>query len=153
MHLSLGGGEETRRIASQPQGGDGLANEVVRRVGPRGLRRGEPSGEVSRTTVGGRIVEGDPKTKRGKRTLPLGTELLKALSALRGRQSKERLAAGPAYDGADGKVVADELDRPPRPEWYSVRFRNLARQAGVPVIRLHDVRHTSVTIMRSLGHP
>lgn len=134
-----------------------------------GLRRGEVLGlewdrdldldegtvtvTVSRTTVGGEIVEGPPKTRRGTRTLPLDAALVTALRKLRKRQSGERLAAGVAYDGTLGKVVVDELGRPPRPEWYSDTFGRIARQAEVPVIRLHDARHTSVTIMRSLGIP
>ncbi len=134
-----------------------------------GLRRGEVLGlewerdldlgegtvtvRVSRTTVAGQIVEGPPKTRRGARTLPLDAEILTLLRKLRMRQNQERLAAGTAYDGSLGKVVVDELGRPLRPEWYSDRFARIAREAGVPVIRLHDARHTSVTIMRSLGIP
>ncbi|MGI8578628.1 MAG: tyrosine-type recombinase/integrase [Nocardioidaceae bacterium] len=135
-----------------------------------GLRRGEVLGlewqrdldlddgtvtiAISRTVVAGQIVEGPPKTRRGARTLPLDATLVAALRKLRTRQSEERLAAGPAaYDGTAGKMVVDELGRPPRPEWYSDTFARLARQAEVPVIRLHDARHTSVTIMRSLGIP
>lgn len=134
-----------------------------------GLRRGEVLGlrwdrdidlsegiltiRASRTTVAGQIVEGPPKTRRGARTLPLDNALSTALRALRKRQSEERLAAGPAYDGSSGLVVLDELGRPPRPEWYSDTFRRIAREAKVPAIRLHDARHTSVTIMRSLGVP
>jgi integrase len=48
-------------------------------------------------------------------------------------------------------VVVDELGHAPRPEWFSDTFRRIARQAGCPAIRLHDARHTSVTIMRALG--
>ena len=108
---------------------------------------------VSRTVVNGEIVEGPPKTRRGARTLPLDEALTTALRSLRKRQSEERLAAGPAYAGSSGHMVVDELGRPPRPEWYSDTFRRIARQASVPAIRLHDARHTSVTIMRSLGVP
>lgn len=60
---------------------------------------------------------------------------------------------GPAYDGSSDKVVVDELGRPPRPEWYSNTFKRLRDNAGVPAMRLHDARHTSVTIMRSIGVP
>jgi integrase len=47
--------------------------------------------------------------------------------------------------------VIDELGRPIRPEAYSDRFRAIAKQAGVPAIRLHDARHSSVTTMRERG--
>lgn len=133
----------------------------LRRVEVLGLRWGRDvdlaGGTVtvrtSRTAVAGKVVEGPPKTARGTRTLPLDPALSAALRAFRTRQSQERLMAGPAYDGSSGLVVVDELGRPPRPEWYSDEFRRLARRAHVPGIRLHDARHTSVTIMRSLGVP
>lgn len=112
------------------------------------LRIGGP--EATRTVVAGREVLGPPKTRRGARELPLDDELAAALRALSARQAAERLAAGPAY-GDSGFVVVDELGRPPRPEAYSDGFARLARQAGCPPIRLHDARHTSVTIMRALG--
>jgi integrase len=38
-------------------------------------------------------------------------------------------------------VAVDELGRPVTPRWYSDRFQALAREAGVPAIRLHDARH------------
>jgi integrase len=43
---------------------------------------------------------------------------------------------------AGGLVVVDELGQPIRPEWYSDRFRALIRQAGLPPITLHAVRHS-----------
>lgn len=134
-----------------------------------GLRRGEVLGlewdrdidfaegtvaiRVSRTAVAGQMVEGPPKTRRGARTLPLDSVMLALLGELKAREGEERLAAGALYDGSLRKVFVDELGRPLRPEWYSDRFAKLARDADVPVIRLHDARHTSVTIMRSLGIP
>jgi integrase len=48
-------------------------------------------------------------------------------------------------------VVVDELGEPYRPEWYSDQFRNLAKAAGLPVIRLHDARHTCGTLMHLRG--
>ncbi len=35
--------------------------------------------------------------------------------------------------------------------WYSDRFRSLCRAAGVPVIRLHSVRHSLAFWLHSLG--
>jgi hypothetical protein len=56
-----------------------------------------------------------------------------ALRALRTRQTSERLAAGPAYDGESGLVVVEELSRPWRPGLYFDTFRRLAASARVPV--------------------
>jgi integrase len=94
-----------------------------------------------------------PKNARSVRTLPLDGALVTALRALRTRQTSERLAAGPAYDGESGLVVVDELGRPWRPELYSDTFRRLAASARVPVIRLHDCRHTALSVMVDCGVP
>lgn len=47
----------------------------------------------------------------------------------------------------------DELGWPVRPEWYSDQFRNRAKAAGLPAIRLHDARHTCGTLMHLRGVP
>lgn len=106
--------------------------------------------EAVRTLVAGREVLKSPKTERGTRTLPLGDELRAALRALRTAQAKERLKAGDAYDGR-GFVVVDQLGVPVPCERYSDRFAELVADAGVPRVRLHDLRHTSVSLMREAG--
>jgi integrase len=45
------------------------------------------------------------------------------------------------------------LGQPTRPELYSDTFACLAENAGVPVIRLHDARHTGLSIMVDKGVP
>ncbi len=132
-----------------------------------GLRRGEVCGlrwtsidltaatlaiTEARVTVRGETLVSKPKTARGARVLPLPAQLIDALRRHHARQAAERLAAGEAYQDS-GYVVTDELGAPLRPEVYSDRFARLARAAGVPAIRLHDARHTSVTLKRADGWP
>jgi hypothetical protein len=50
-----------------------------------------------------------------------------------------------------GLVLVDPLGTPIRPEACSDRFRVLSREAGVPVVRLHSVRHTLALIMHRVG--
>ena len=100
----------------------------------------------------------EPKTERGKRTLPLDDGLVAALRSLRARQSEERLRAGSAYSGPCGDcggahVVVNELGQPYVPEYMSDRFQRLSRAAGLPQIRLHDARHTCGTLMHLRGVP
>ena len=133
----------------------------------RGLRRGEVVGlrwadvdlnartlavTQARVSVAGEVFTGSPKSPRSRRTLPLDDGLAASLRAWRSEQAQERLAAGAAYDD-HGLVVQDALGRPVRPEWFSDQFTRLASAASVPVIRLHDARHTSVSLMLRAGAP
>jgi integrase len=111
------------------------------------------------------MVEAPPKTKRSGRTLPLDDGMVAALRTLKTRQRRERLEAGEAYTPGCGStvrhqvdypgdhVVVNELGQPYRPEWYSDTFKKLFKTAGLPVYRLHDARHTSVTLMILKGVP
>ncbi len=144
-----------------------------------GLRRGEVLGlrwsdidlvaktvtiSWERTSVAGVIVEKEPKTERGKRTLPLDDDLVAVLTALWFRSLEERARAGEAYAAPCGEtdpktrercsgdhVFVDEIGRPYRPEWYSDRFQALVATAKLPRIRLHDARHTTATLMHARG--
>ncbi|MGH3006033.1 MAG: tyrosine-type recombinase/integrase [Gaiellaceae bacterium] len=55
------------------------------------------------------------------------------------------VAAAWANEEPDGGLV--------HPANFSERFQAAASRAGVPVIRLHDLRHGHVTYMRKLGVP
>ena len=89
----------------------------------------------ARVLVDGRVIEKEPKSARGVRTLPLDAATLAALRDLRQRQRKERLAAGKAYTDS-GYVAVDELGAPMHPERYSGEFTRLCKAAGLRVIRL-----------------
>ncbi|WP_433344181.1 tyrosine-type recombinase/integrase [Micromonospora sp. CA-111912] len=119
-----------------------------------GASKGTPTITVykARVSVAGEVIEEDPKSERGRRTLPLDATLGAALKALKARQAAERLEAGAAYERS-GLVVVNELGQPPRPEWYGDRFQWLTAKAGLPVIRLHDARHTCGTLMHLRGVP
>lgn len=136
-----------------------------------GLRRGEVLGLrwcdidldentlsvcVTRIIVEGRVVHSEPKTERGKRTLPLDPGLAGALRRLRAHSAAERLAAGTAYSSAcedcgEAHLFVDNLGDPVHPESYSDRFEVLVKRAGLPAIRLHDTRHTCGTLMSLRG--
>ena len=139
----------------------------------RGLRRGEVAGlrwedvdlvgrtltiRNARTVYADEVFEGEPKTDTGRRTLLLDDELVAALDELRLRQREEAEAAGEAYRPAcqlcgGHHVVVDELGRPVHPAVLSNRFRQLAQSAGLPAIRLHDLRHTCATLLHLRGTP
>nr|WP_234809642.1 tyrosine-type recombinase/integrase [Mycolicibacterium tusciae] len=95
-------------------------------------------------------VTGEPKSKRSRRALPMPADVLAALRAFKVQQASERLALGERYPET-GFVAVNEDGSPIRPETYSDEFARLAKAAGVPAIRLHDVRHTAATMLLDGG--
>jgi integrase len=143
-----------------------------------GLRRGEVLGlrwadvdlKAKTLTVNQALVIADlmvrveePKSRNGKRTLPLDDELVSALTELRKRQARDSQDAGSAYRAGLGRlgwyiagdeyVVTDELGLPVHPEWYSDEFARLLKRASLRKIRLHDSRHTALSLMEKAGVP
>jgi integrase len=57
------------------------------------------------------------------------------------------------YTAGDEYVATDELGIPLHPEAYSDEFTRLLRRAGLPKIRLHDSRHTTLSLMEKAGVP
>jgi integrase len=99
-------------------------------------------------------VETPPKSERGHRTIDLDLATLRALDRHRTAQKRERLQAGVAWQGpepADGYVFRREDGRPIIRPWLTRTWRQLAKGSGLPIIRLHDLRHTSITAGLAAG--
>lgn len=151
---------------------------VAWRLSLYGLRRGEVLGprwadidlKAKTLTVNQARVIADlkvrveePKSRNGKRTLPLDGQLVSALTELRKRQTRDSQDAGSAYQAgldrlgwytaSDEYVVTDELGLPVHPEWYSDEFARLLKRASLRKIRLHDSRHTTLSLMEKAGVP
>ena len=132
-----------------------------------GLRRGELAGlrwkdvdldagtltvAQQRTNANHEVVVSAPKSK-SQRQLVLAPATVAALSLHRRRQRAERLALGPAWTDT-GYVFVDEAGQPYHPQRYLPMFHAACERAGVPKIRLHDVRHTMATLALQAGvHP
>jgi integrase len=100
----------------------------------------------------GRVpVFGTPKTKTSRRTLVLPDVLVTALRSWKARQNQERLLLGPEYrdygliftSPGGGPIFARNLT--------GRDFARLTAAAGVPVIRWHDLRHTTATLLLGAG--
>ena len=103
------------------------------------------------TVVGNRIVRGEPKTQAGRRTIALDPVVVAALRAWRKRQAADQLAAGPVWVG-DPEIFTREDGRVLHPiDNVSRRFQRLAKDVGLPVIRLHDTRHSYGSNARAAG--
>jgi site-specific recombinase XerD len=68
----------------------------------------------------------------------------------RARRAAERAAAGPAYRDS-GYVFTPQAGDPIAPDRLTRRFRHLADNAGLPPIRLHDLRHGAATVAPAAG--
>jgi integrase len=137
-------------------------------MGTTGMRRGEALGltwddldlEGGRLSIKKtRIMNGygtllsTPKTKKGRRMLALDPATTAALKKLRAQQMKQSLRHGVPWDDTQ-PVFAGDDGVPYHPERVSKLFAKGAKKAGLPVIRLHDLRHTYATLALVSGiHP
>jgi integrase len=85
-----------------------------------------------------------PKTDSGARSFLLDAGTVAALRAWRATQAQERLAIGPGYTDS-GYVFTMPDGAPVHPQRFSDWFQQHLRRAGLPRIRLHDVRHSYAT--------
>ena len=72
------------------------------------------------------------------------------LRAHRTHQRKQRLAAGPTWVDT-GLVFTTPNGEAVHPADVTDHFQHLARQAGLPPIRLHDLRHGTATLALAAG--
>ena len=94
-----------------------------------------------------------PKTDKGSRTIALDPQTVAVLRSYRVAQMEERLLLGPGYRDSGDLVFTREDGSPIHPERFSASFRQHCARSGLPVIRLHDVRHSYVTALLSEGVP
>lgn len=93
-----------------------------------------------------------PKTDAGLRWVPLVDTTVSALLTHRAAQEWERQQWGEAYRD-HGLVFALEDGTPLRPDTISKTFDAKADVAGLPSIRLHDMRHGAASLMLAAGVP
>lgn len=118
------------------------------------LRGDEPSARIAWTlgVVDSRLTfKPRPKSDAAERVVSLDPATAESLRAWRARQAEERLYAGPAWRDVvadwrgsrrEGLVFTWPDGSPLKPERVSKWFVDRCAAAGLPRIRLHDVRHT-----------
>jgi integrase len=95
--------------------------------------------------VGWKIEIGDPKTETGERAVSLDAASVEVLRGWREQQNAERALCGAAWR-EHGLVFAREDVGPLQPDTVSDTFHQIADGAGLPPIRLHDLRHTAASL-------
>ena len=98
------------------------------------------------------VLVSEPKTARGRRSIALDEKTVAELRAHAERQAAERESAknwtetGLVFVGRDGQALP--------PNSVSRCFVRAVRQAKLPQIRLHDLRHSHATLALRAGiHP
>jgi integrase len=94
--------------------------------------------------IGYELHESRGKTDNSRRSIDLDPTTLTVLRGWRALQAAEYDAVG---INDPGWVFAHAEGRPIHPHALSQTFERIARRAGVPVIRLHDLRHTHGTLL------
>jgi integrase len=96
---------------------------------------------VRRTFTEGRILLGEPKTKKSRRTIRLTKAAIRALRWHLARQIGYVECLGDLYRD-QGLVFASEVGSPMNPTNLRRRsFAALLGRANLPRIRFHDLRH------------
>lgn len=104
-------------------------------------------GNLTRSSAG--LRRGDPKTKRGKRIVPLPDEVVGALRAHRLRQLQEQMAAPMWQDS--GHVLTNEVGGPGEPRKLSRVWSSWARKAKVEDRGTHVGRHFAASTLLASG--
>lgn len=132
----------------------------------RGLRRGEACGirraDVSLSTaiaavrwqitqLGWATSQGIPKSEAGERQVALDSQTVAVIRAHRRRQDEEKQTAAGTWAGS-GFEFTTETGAPLHPAAVTATFEQLAYLAGLPPVRLHDLRHGAATLLLAAGH-
>lgn len=131
-----------------------------------GLRRGELLGlcwdsvDIKRGNIivqrqlsplkSGLVLEETTKSKSGQRKITLTDDAIKELKRHKTRQGQEKLMLGEAY--RDNDLVFCQVDGTfIEPIGFTKGFQKNLEAAGLPRVRLHDLRHTHASLLLARG--
>jgi integrase len=160
--------EDVGRLVSKANEADPEFGLFLRLAAVTGARRGELCGLrwdavdidganllIARSVVrgGDGLVDKDTKTHQARR-VALDAATVRALTQHHARCAKRALECGAAL-GANAFVFSYDAAgaKPWPPLSVSQRFRRLRQQAGLPDVRLHDLRHYAATQLIAGGVP
>ena len=136
-----------------------LATTGMRRGELLGLRWSDIDLDAARlairqtvTMVGNAPEVGTPKSRAGVRRVALDAGTVAALRSWKATQAAERLVIGQGWQGGD-LVVTEPDGSAVHPQVLTRRFGVIVKRAGLPTIRLHDVRHSYATAALAAGVP
>jgi integrase len=103
-------------------------------------------------TIEGKTTVTSPKTKTSKRVLPVPPQLLALLRAHWNNQQEERRLLGVEWK-EHGLIFPSEVGTPIGPRNLNRMYYDVREAAGLPGVKLHDLRHTCGTCLGDLGVP
>ena len=101
-------------------------------------------------TMDGKVYLSAPKTDRSVRSIALSDHDVDILRMHRSTQAAEKLKVGEFYEDND-LVFSTEIGTLFHPRNVLRQFKEMAKKAGVPPIRFHDLRHTHATLALASG--
>ncbi|GAA1550320.1 tyrosine-type recombinase/integrase [Dactylosporangium maewongense] len=101
-------------------------------------------------SAAGKVGVGRPKSDAGDRDVALDKATCLVLKAHRKQQREDRLKWGAAWVDS-GRVFTREDGSELNPPWLTDLFGDLVAVAGLPPIRLHDLRHGAATLAKAAG--
>jgi integrase len=93
-----------------------------------------------------------PKTRAGRRAIKLGHGALSQLDAHRKRQALAKAVAGERWQ-ENGLVFTSSIGTFLDQSKVSKEFKRILVKAGLPNIRFHDLRHTSISFLLDMNMP
>lgn len=102
--------------------------------------------------IDGQLQLVEVKTQRSQRVLPLPEICVRALRRRRSQQAGDKIATGPGWGDSD-LVFTTRHGTPIEPRNLARSFERLAVGAGLPRIRLHDLRHLCASFLSYLQVP
>ena len=97
---------------------------------------------------GAGLVFVEPKSARSRRTVPIAGETIDVLKEQRRSDDRDRSKAGELWHEND-LVFPNPVGRPRDSAYRSISFHVALDKAGLPRMRLHDLRHTAASHLLS----
>jgi len=102
-------------------------------------------------SVAGEVIESQPKTRRGQRTVDLDSHTLEILASHRRAQAEQRRVLG--LPGSSELVFTKPDGTNFHPDNVRQAYERRVLRTDVPRIRFHDLRHTHATLLLKAGAP
>jgi len=99
------------------------------------------------TEVNTKPITKAPKSESGKREISIPDSLMTMLE----NAYHEYLSRKSINKDLEDYVIVKESGKPYKPSWFSLKVRRFLKKSDLRRIRLHDMRHTSATLMLQVG--